>query len=285
MTCSGTRSMTGYTRRRALTLLEVVLASGLLMMFMGTVFWFYASSLETSEDGIARTRDTQLARVIMARMAAEIRQSSGHTTGFGPGLVGFEDSISVNTLVLPDRIVTRRQDITDQQIAAQFDLQEVRYYIAWDEENLDDEGNPRSLGLVRKVSKTFNRAVIVRDDLADDGVEAEAVAVKEEMYAPEIKFLQFKYFDGANWWDDWQLAQGNSLPMMVRITLGFTPEPPEDEELELVDDDFLRPEEEREPLPDDKFTMFVRLVQADANPIGVRMQREASAFGDSEAGL
>ena len=53
----------------------------------------------------------------------------------------------------------------------------------------------------------------------------------------------------------------------------------------MIEDDFLRPEEEREPLADDKFTMFVRLVQADANPIGVRLQREASAFGESEAGL
>ncbi|MFQ5490839.1 MAG: type II secretion system protein J, partial [Phycisphaerae bacterium] len=250
------------TRRAALTLLEVVLASGLLVLFMGSVFWFYGSALETAEEGTARTRDVQLARVVMARMAKEIRQASGNTTGFGPGLIGFDESISVNTLVLPDKIVSRRQGVTDDPIAAQFDLQEVRYYIAWDEENLDDEGNPRSLGLVRKVSKTFNRGVIINTDSEDDNVESEAVAVKEEMYAPEIKYLEFKYFDGASWWDDWQIAQGNSLPMMVRITLGFVPQPPDDEELELVEDDFLRAEEERDPLPDDRFTMFVKLVQA-----------------------
>ena len=82
------------------------------------------------------------------------------------------------------------------------------------------------------------------------------------------------------------LAQGNSLPMMVRITVGFTPLPPEEEEkLDLVEDNFLRDEQEQEPVPDDQFTVFVRLVQSDVNPIGVRLQREASAFSESEKGL
>ena len=131
-------------------------------------------------------------------------------------------------------------------------------------------------------------AVWLRDCCADDekGQDEEALAVKEELYAPEIKFLELKYFDGANWWDDWQLMLGNSLPMMVRVTVGFTPLPPEKEqEMELVEDNFLRDEEERDPLEDDKFTVFVRLVQAEVNPIGVRLQREASAFSESEGAM
>ena len=89
-----------------------------------------------------------------------------------------------------------------------------------------------------------------------------------------------------SWWEDWELTQGNSLPVMVRITIGHTPLlPEEEEELDLVEDNFLRDEDERERIPDDQFTRFVRLVQSDVNPIGVRLQREASAFGESEGGL
>jgi hypothetical protein len=274
-------------KRRSLTLLETVLAISLLVVFMGMMFWFYDSSMEASRDGTRRTHDVQLARVVLERIAQEIRQTSGNTAGFGPGLIGEEHALSVNTLVLPDKILSRRRSITEDQIAAQFDLQEVRYYIAWDEENLDEEGYPRALGLARRVSKTFNRGVFVEQDSDDEkGQDEEALAVKEELYAPEIKFLELKYFDGANWWDDWQLMLGNSLPMMVRVTVGFTPLPPEKEqEMELVEDNFLRDEEERDPLEDDKFTVFVRLVQAEVNPIGVRLQREASAFSESEGAM
>ncbi len=273
--------------RRAVTLIETLLATSLLVTFMGVLYWFYGSTLETREQGLKRTRDVQLARVILERMAEEIRQASGNTAGYGAGLIGYKRGISVNTLVIPEKILAQRRSIFDEQIAAQFDLQEIRYYVAWDEENLDEEGNPRPLGLVRRVTKTFNRGLVLETGFDDQEVEdEEALAVKEELYAPEIKFLEFRYFDGASWWEDWELTQGNSLPVMVRITIGYTPLlPEEDEELDLVEDNFLRDEDERERIPDDQFTRFVRLVQSDVNPIGVRLQREASAFGESEGGL
>jgi len=268
------------------TLIEVLLAVSLLTMFMGVLYWFYESSLQTRQEGLKRSRDVQLARVILDRLAEEIRQASGNTTGYGVGLVGDKHGISVNTLVIPDRILAEKRSVFDEQLAGQFDLQEVRYYIAWDEENLDDEGNPRPLGLARRVTKTFRRGVHIETEGQEEPTEEEASAVKEELYAPELKFLEFRYFDGANWWEDWQLNQGNSLPMMVRITVGYTPLLPEDEQkLELVGDNFLRDESEQERIPEDQYTVFVRLVQSDVNPIGVRLQREASSFGESEGGM
>ncbi len=273
--------------RPGITLLETVLAISLLTTFLGMMFWFYDSSLAAREDGTKRSRDVHLARVVLDRMAEEIRQAAGNIAGYGPGLVGYKRGVSVNTLVLPDRSLSRKHSITSDQSAAQFDLREISYYVAWDEEHPDEEGNSRALGLARKESKTFNRGVFVRSETEEAEAESEeALAIKEELYAPEIKFLEFRYFDGFTWWEDWQLTQGNSLPMMVRITVGFTALPPEEEErMELVEDNFLRDEAERDPLEDDKYTVFVRLVQADVNPIGVRLQREASAFSESETGL
>jgi len=273
------------SRRRALTLLETALATSILVAVMSLMFWFYTSSLETRQDGLKRTTDLHLVRVILDRMANEIRTASGNTPGYGAGLVGYKHSVSVNTLVIPDRILAEKRSLGDKEIAGQFDLQEVRYYVGWDEENLDEEGNPRALGLVRRVSKTFNRGVFLDLGGEEEVEDEEALAVKEELYAPEIKYLDLRYFDGFTWWETWELAQGNSLPLMVRITIGFEPVLPEDEELELMEDDFLRPEEEREELAPDRHTIFVKLIQAEANFLGVRLQREASAFAASEEGL
>jgi hypothetical protein len=273
------------SHKRALTLVETMLATSILVTLMGLMFWFYNSSLDTRQDGLKRNADLQLVRVILDRMADEIRTASGNTPGYGAGLVGFKHALSINTLVVPDRILSETRSIADEEIAGQFDLQEIRYYIAWDEENLDENGDPRALGLVRRVSKTFNRGFYLETGSEEEAEEEEALAVKEELYAPEIKYLDLRYFDGLNWWETWELAQGNSLPVLVRITIGFVPVLPEDEERDLIEDEFLRPEQEREELAPDRHTILVKLVQSEANPLGVRLQREASALAASEEAL
>jgi hypothetical protein len=269
------------TVARAFTLMEMVISTSLLVMLLGSMYWFYFSSLENRDEGIAQSRDVQLARVILNRIADEIRQASGNASGYGPGIIGGPNAISVNTVTLPTKELMRKRSIMQQQVAKQFDIQEARYYIAWDEENLDDNNDPRALGLVRRVTRTFNQAIIIEGEEGTD----EAAAIKEELYAPEIKFLEFRYFDGATWWDRWEEYNGNSLPQIVRITVGYTPILPEEyEEFELVDDNFLRDESEQEELPPDQYTTFVRLVQADIF-FGSRLSREASAFSESEEGI
>jgi len=271
-------------RARAFTLLEMIISIGLFIFVMSVTFAFYRRSLETREEGASKSRDAQLARVILKRMAKELRQASGFVPGYGTGVYGLEDRIEVNTLVIPDRKLTEQRTIRDEQLPGQFDLQQIRYYIAWDEENVDTNGYPRALGLARRANRTYLRDVAFRDE-EEQATEADAaqLAWKEELYAPEIKFLEFRYFDGARWWDTWELVQGNSLPQIVQITIGFVPVPPESEEFDVVDEeDVPQSEEDIDPLPDDRYSTFVRLPQADLF-FGSRLTREAAAFSESQA--
>jgi len=279
----GRRDRRVRVRPSGFTLLEVVLAISLLAVVSGLMYWFFWNAMSTTEREANQARDVQLVRVVLDRMARELRQASGFVPTYGPGVIGYEHAVSINTVVLPDKKLMYPRSIKDRQEVGQFDLQEVRYYIGWDEENTNSNGDPRALGLVRRVSKTFLRDAIIEGDESEDaGDEEQAVAVKEELYAPEIKYIEFKYFDGATWWDDWEIKQGNSLPQIVRVTVGFVPVLPEEEELDLVEDDFLRDESEQEPLAADRFAMFIRLVQADTF-LGSRLTREASAFTSSES--
>jgi len=85
-------------------------------------------------------------------------------------------------------------------------------------------------------------------------------------------FYEAARIDGANWWPTWQLAQGNTLPQLVRITVGFRPDPEQLElrdEMEIVEEDFLQNEEEIEPLAPDRYSIVVRLKQADVNLRGI----------------
>ncbi len=266
--------------RRGFTLLEVVIAISLLVMLMTMLMIFYDNALVQRDEGVKRSRDAQLARVVLERMSREVRQAVGNVPGYGVGVFGYKDRIEVNTLVMPDRKLSEVQTVRQRKLPPQFDLQQIRYYIAWDEENLTDDGDPRALGLVRRESKTYLRDAIVTSEEAEESaeeVEEAQMAFKEELYAPEIRFLELKYFDGATWWDDWELTQGNSLPQLVRITIGFEPVIPEDQELDIVEDDFMEDEDDIDPLPPDRYSILVRPEQADVF-FGSRMSREASSF-------
>jgi type II secretory pathway pseudopilin PulG len=264
------------------TLLEVVIAISLLVMLMAMLMVFYDNALIQREEGTQRSRDAQLARVVLERMAREVRQAVGNVPGYGVGVFGYKDRIEVNTLVMPDRKLSEVQTVRQRKLPPQFDLQQIRYYVAWDEENLTEDGDPRALGLVRRESKTYLRDAIVTSEEAEESaeeVEEVQMAFKEELYAPEIRFLELKYFDGATWWDDWELTQGNSLPQMVRITIGFEPVIPEAEDMDIVEEDFLEDEEEIDPLPGDRYSILVRPEQADVF-FGSRMSREVSSFSE-----
>ncbi|GJM26301.1 MAG: hypothetical protein DHS20C16_27160 [Phycisphaerae bacterium] len=268
--------------RRGFTLLEVVIAISLLVMLMSMLMVFYDNALVQRDEGTKRSRDAQLARVILERMSREVRQAVGNVPGYGVGVFGYKDRIEVNTLVMPDRKLSEVQSIRQRKIPPQFDLQQIRYYVAWDEENLTEDGDPRALGLVRRESKTYLRDALVVSEEAEESaeeVEEAQMAFKEELYAPEIRFLELKYFDGATWWDDWVLTQGNSLPQLVRITIGFEPVIPESEDMDIVEDDFLEDEDEIDPLPGDRYSILVRPVQADVF-FGSRMSREVSSFSE-----
>ncbi len=325
-------------RRSAMTLLEMVLAISLIVPLMGTMFWFYSSTLETRERSAEHVRETQLARVIVDRIARELRQSTGFTGGFGTGIYGTRHRISINTVVIPDKALVERRGSYDRRRPGQFDLRQVDYYIAWDEVNTDDNGDPRALGLVRRERKTFNRlseaeaeavAGSLLDELGDgegevaggdggdeldDGLDAgdgtdgsdeggrrerpllgrsadevfddaltdeldeeEREGAKHELYAPELKFLEFFYHDGTTWWDSWEISEGNALPQMVMITVGYVPELPEDMELEIIED-ILEDEDDIEPIPSDRYLTIVRIPQADTLLLGPRVQREMSAL-------
>ena len=274
----------GRRTPRAFTLIEMVLSTGLLVMLVGTLYWFYGSSLRNREEGTMKARRIQLARVVLDRIAEDIRLCTGYTSGYGAGIKGGADWVRIRTLTLPGKELMRRRSITDRPLAGQFDLEEVRYSIAWDEKNLDENGDPLARGLARGVTRTFKQTSEVEGDTAV--VEGDtAVAEKEKkdpVYAPEIKYIEFRYFDGATPWETWTITGGNSLPQMVRITIGFTAVLPEEySDVKIMEQEENLDEYELRELYADRYTAVVRLVQADQF-FRSRVMREASAFDESQ---
>lgn len=252
-------------RRRGLTLLEVLLAIGLIAIMSGMMFAFYGTSLRTREEGSRTITANQLARAIALKIADEVRGANGFLQGAGPGISGDDRILRLQTVAIPDRDVFIPRSLEDDVPPAQSDIRQVQYYLAYDEDEThsyaDGIDGPKPLGLVRREIRTLNQVMI-------DETRAEDVDL--DLLAPEIKYIRFRYFDGVEWVARWDIGTspegglGNSLPQAVEITVGYAELPPKEEqdEAELEEDPDLIPAPP-EPYSPDSYTVMVRLPQAD----------------------
>jgi len=306
------------------TLLEIVLALGLLVVVSSMTYWFYASSLESGREGTAAAQKIRLVRVVLDRMASEIRQAATMTVDNQVGVRGEPERIWLSTVRVPSRGQTEDRTFREEPPPGEYDLKTVEYKIVRHPEILDEEeGYEYPLGLAR-VEKLIPRPDAAAEarkaledgesDEGDSGEESgeggeeqtgdtetlpdELLASDEEeagdagltveiewdeLYAPEIRFLRFCYYDGHKWWDSWAVGGENPLPQLIQVTVGFEPHPPFGEErgLDQINEEFCtcRNEDpvECEPLAPDQYSVVVRLPQSD--PLfRSRISRETQSF-------
>ncbi len=276
----------GTRYRRAMTLLELLLALGLVTLVSAMMFMFYDTTLRARDRDAARITDRELCRVIAMRIAEEIRSANGFAAGVGPGVHGDDRVITIQTAAMVDKDRFLRQSIRDEPLPAQCDIRQVQYYLAYDEDEsyVYPDGTDAwvPLGLVRREMKTLYQA----PQLLREGQLAE---VDLDLISPEMKYVRFLYFDGVDWVDKWDIAEdvagqmGNSLPQAVEITVGYGELPPkEEEDMDFDEDDELIPAvpEAYDPR---KYTVVVRLWQADAF-LGSRLMRAQRRSSRSSSG-
>lgn len=264
-------------RRRGMTLLEVLLAMGLMSVVSVMMFLFYDVSLRSRDYGTRRITDSSLARTVALQIAGEIRSANGFLQGTGPGIFGKERAIELQTVVIPEKELFVRREIDDDPLPARSDLRQVQYYLAYDDEQSfeypDGTTGPAPLGLVRREIRTLNQVIVSED---------RPQSVDLDLYAPEMKYLRFRFFDGVEWLDRWDLGRGseggmgNSLPQAVEVTVGYdaVPPPEDEEELDLDQSDLLPAPPEA--YSETKYTVVVRLPQADTF-FGSRLMRAQRA--------
>lgn len=264
--------------RRGLTLFEVVISIGIIVVLMAAMLVFFWQFLEAREIAAAASDKSQVARQVLERIADELRSCVGmDEIGFpmehGQRLVGERRSISFLTLGMPGRHQYAFYDATEQKLlpAAQHDLRQIGYYLWIDKENTDEDGNPLIGGIVRTDKKTLNQQLVEEDD---------AEQFRQDLWSHELGYLEFRYFDGVEWDTKWDVTEGNSLPQLIQVTVGFVPATLAEVEDKDLDEypvaDF--------PLGDDKphadrYSTIVRIPAAD-RLFGSRVQRVGKQFSE-----
>lgn len=307
--------------RRALTLLEIVLAMGLLVVVSSMTYWFYSASLETSRLGTEAAQKLRLARVLIDRIAKEIRQASTKTVDNRVGIRGGPERIWLSTHRVPSREQSRRRRIREKPPPGEYDLTKVEYKIVRHPEVRHPEDDYEyPLGLARieilvprpekpQVNEESDEeeadtgdppnggdttgSPSEEDPLEDEDERGEASLALDiqwdELYAPEIRYLRFCYYDGHKWWDSWEIVGESPLPQLVLVTIGFDPRPPYGEETGLneVNEEFCtclnEDPVECEPLEEDQFSTVVRVPQSDPM-FRSRISRETQSFMEELSG-
>jgi len=306
-----------------MTLLEVVLAMGLLVLLSSMTYWFYGSSLETRDAGIRATQRLQLTRVLLDRIATELRQVAANTSYRSVAIRGEPERIWIASLRAPKGHSSLQYLLKDEPPPPEFDLIKVEYKIARHPDIEHEDGYPMPLGLARVEIKVPRKdsaetgaafeelgqegmstdETFISDALPDEGEEDLLFADEledpdepvfedeiqwEELYAPEVCFLRFCYYDGNRWWDSWDVQGDNPLPQLIQVTVGYEPHPPFGDA--LISDEYEEfctcmndDPSDCEPLDDDQYTMVVRLVQADMF-FTSRITRESQALLEEMGG-
>lgn len=310
------RPVAGRGCRLGVTLLEVVLAMGILTLVSSMAFWFYASTLETTRKGTKAAYRVRLSRVVLDRIVKEIRQATVITADNRVGLRGAPEQIWLVSHRVPSRDQIGYLRRNEDPPPAEYDLTKVEYKIARHPDILHDEGYELALGLARvevliprpdRVAEALrarkkageqadaaereaaereaaedadadlvDEAELIKEGLFDEddsgGVSLGPQIPWEELYAPDIRYLRFCYYDGNKWWDEWQVTGDSPLPQLVQVTIGYEMWPPfyeevGDSDLREINEEFCTCMNEDPvdcvPLARDQLSTVVRVIGAD----------------------
>lgn len=228
--------------RCALTLLEVIISISLIVLLLSAMLSFFWQVLDVRDAAVVAADRMQIARQVLSRLVTELRGCVGFEKfGFPidqplveedildeaedierpevpaetvPLLIGTRRSITFLTTTLPQehQYDFFREDANPPP--AQHDLTQVSYWLWVDPEETDEEGEPIIGGIVRTEKKTLNQFLVELEDPLD---------VRNDLWSHELGYLEFRYFDGVEWTTTWEVTEGNSLPQLIQITVGFKP--------------------------------------------------------------
>lgn len=247
---------------RGLTLLEVIIAIALMALLMGALLTFFWQTLEYRDLAAREADRTQIVQQVLDRLTAELRAGVAlNAVGFPvQQFRGTRRSVTFLTAPLPSPELYAYFSETEARPLPEHDLREVTYELWVDPQETTEDGEPLVAGILR----TERRALtpVQTEEQAPEGEDL--LYLRRDLWSPELGYLEFRYFDGARWTTSWEVTQGNALPHLVQITVGFkslTSDELEDRDLEQypLAEYPLGPDA---PAPD-RYSVLVRLPAAD----------------------
>jgi len=158
-----------------------------------------------------------------AEPAQDIAESTAPTSV--PGIVGNSSQIQIDVARLPRASpsrgavpFSRNENWDSPQIVAaelQSDVKTVAYYVVTPGKAAGAGGLETRSGLIRReLDRSVTSYAAQRGGLLN-------VELSLEPIAPEVKAIEFRYFDGAEWLDTWDTEAQGRLPAAVEVAVAL----------------------------------------------------------------
>ncbi len=211
------------SRRRhvvhGLTLFEVIIAIALMGMLVGALMTFFWQTLAVRDAAALAADRTHIVHQVLQRMADEMQACAGVEKINFPvrHFVGERRRITFVTSPLPPPHSYAFFRESEDRPLPGHDLREITYELWIDPHDTTEDNEP----LVGGILRTERRALEPYETEEDVPEDEDLLYVRRDLWSHELGYLEFRYFDGVEWSTQWQVTEGNPLPHLVQITVGF----------------------------------------------------------------
>jgi type II secretory pathway pseudopilin PulG len=199
--------------RAAFTLVEVLLAVGIIAGLLMVVLYFYQQAAELRTELLLDAERSSSARLLMDRLTTELRAARSHTFYEVP-MVGDSTYLQFITTDLPSQIAWTGERL-GRITKPETDLKLVSYGAEVSLEATNVVGVVRAEEALVELRTTVSSEVTL-------STGASTNKTNRIFIAEAFKYLRFRYYDGYKWIESWS---DTFLPKGVEVTLGSEPMP------------------------------------------------------------
>jgi type II secretory pathway pseudopilin PulG len=187
-----------HPSRRALTLLEVLIALGLIVALLSSMFVFLFSMFDTRQRARDFSAQQRSATTLIDRLETDLMSCITADARAGAGVVGNETSIVVLSRGVPVHLAGR--GVSDSAVLA--DLARTSYSF---------DAAAQQLSVSRHV-------------IGDRGM-ASAEVGRSHALEGALGKVQLRYHDGSRWRDSFDSLSAGRLPNAIEVAIWFDPPP------------------------------------------------------------
>ena len=213
---------------RAFSLIEVLLAVGIIAGLLGIVLFFYQQAAHLRTELLLETERISAARLLIDRLTTELRAARTHNYYAVP-LVGSSSYLQFITTALPSQLNWSGERF-GRITRPESDLKLVSYNAG----TLPEDTNAVGLTRSEETLVEFRTVAASEATLAPSESTNDTGAL---LITDQFQFVRFRFWDGYDWLDSWNET---FLPKGVEISLGAQPLPPEIDPAEYPHEVFRR---------------------------------------------
>jgi len=191
---------------KGFTLLELLVATAIFAVVIAAAYSLFDASRRLASRAEFSAQMYQSARAALQTIEADLRGAVMLGTAFDTGFIGAtsgteKEPLDKLELITVSRYTAASHDVNETDVVRGADLSKVYY---WIEADLTKKAH----GLVRErpLELTPPSGPAHRDE---DVVEI----------AQDVVFINFRYYDGSDWLDQWDSTQTHKLPKAVEVTV------------------------------------------------------------------